>query len=504
MTARAKINSNETGGRLALEESIGVLPASPVWNPIEPNKWADTGSSVSGVARDPINENRQRQKQTLTGLEAMAGFDTDFTQLNHLGLLEGVLMADRSKKSELAVATVDADSYTVASGGAAYVAGTLLAARGFAAPTNNGLHLVAAGATATDVPVATALIPATGATGTIERCGHQFAAGDLEIDVSGAFPALVTTDFDLTTLGLRVGEWVYVGGDLPITRFAQAANSGFARVRSIAANRVELDKTDKDFVADDGAAKTIQVFIGSSIRNERGDAIKPRSYTLERTLGRPDNASNARQAQYVSGLMANEFQIKQPTEAKVESTLSYMGLTSFERTAQEGLLAGERPDLVPDTAFNTSSDYSRIRLFIYDDVSTAPAPLFAYSTQLDLALKNNISADKALGVFGAFDLTLGNLEVDAKLNVYLADVRALTAVRQNLDTTLDWTLVKENSGVTFDLPLCSLSSAVAAVEKNKPVMAPVDVAAAAGGLIDPGLDHTILVQFWSYLPDRAS
>ncbi|RQM43774.1 hypothetical protein EHZ19_32430, partial [Paraburkholderia bannensis] len=121
-----------------------------------------------------------------------------------------------------------------------------------------------------------------------------FGAAEMDIDVSGSYPRLLrgSGTKDLTTLGLIPGEWVFIGGDATATKFTNAANNGFARVRAVAATYIEFDKTAGTMVAETGTAKTIQLFYGNVIKNERdANLIKRRTYQLERTLGQDANGT---------------------------------------------------------------------------------------------------------------------------------------------------------------------------------------------------------------------
>lgn len=504
MTTVTTMPSNSTGLAYAEEASAGVLPTTPDWLMLEPNKYDNFGGEVTLLARNPINQSRQRKKGVVVDLKAEGGFEQDFTQTNMQKLMQGFLFADLRTKAELSIATLSGSPvvYAPASGGGAFKAGDLLFAKGFTDARNNGLKTVSA-AGSTSVAAGT-LYAGTSQEGTISRVGFQFGSADLAVDTSGALPALTTSTKDLTELGLVVGEFIFIGGDTTVTQFATAANNCWARVRSIAAHKVELDKSSGTLVSDAGTGKTIRVFMGRVLKNEIGSLIKRRTYQLERQLGAPDKDVPAEvQAEYVIGCVPSKLEVMVNTADKVTSKLEFMGQTNETRDAATGLKSGNRPALLEADAFNTSSDIRRIRLAKVIPGTTNPDPLFAYVQDLSIAIDNKVSENKAVGYLGSIEITEGTLEVSASMNAYFADVAAIQAIKDNDDITLDMVIFKNNAGIAVDLPLCALGDGRPKVDQDKPITIPLDLQAATGAKIDTALDHTIAMTFYDYLPTLA-
>jgi hypothetical protein len=287
-----------------------------------------------------------------------------------------------------------------------------------------------------------------------------------------------------------------------------AANNGFKRIKSVAATALVFDKSAAAMGAETGTGLTVQLFFGRVLKNETGTLIKRRSYTLERTMGVPNDSNpTEEQAEYLLGSIPNELTLNIAQATKITADLSFVAVDNTQIAAGSTLHSKQtsavRPTLKDSDAFNTSSDFTRIKLYVYSGTSEAPAALFAYATELKLTINNNVSPNKAVGVLGAFDVSAGTFEVGGAITAYFAEVSAIAAVRNNSDVTLDMIMAKGNAGIAIDIPLLALGDARANIEQDAPITIPLNTAAATAAKIDTNLDHTLLMVFFDYLPTAA-
>lgn len=501
-----KVDSNLTGLRYAEEASLKVLPGSPVWYPLEPNTYSNFGGQIATVARNPINASRQRKKGVTTDLDASGGFNQDLTFSNTTRLLQGFFFADVEEKFAnlptngtqhvMTAIAASADDYTAAAGLAGVLSGALVYATGFGVSANNGLKHCNGASSATAVSVSDSLLDEATppATAKIKVVGHQLGSATSAIAMNGSLVQLTESTTDLTTLACKVGEWIFVGGDEANTAFAN--NIGFARISRITAGLLEFDKVSwSGPVAEAGTGKTIQLFFGDIIRNQSDPSlIKRRTYQVERSLG---NDVDGVMSEYLVGAVANELKITIAQASKVTIDLSFVAVDNEQRAGATGLKAGARPALALVDAYNTSSDFTRIKLASVS-ADAAVQALFAFATDLNVDLKNNVTANKAVGVLGAFDTSAGTFEVGGTLTAYFADIAAVQAVRNNEDITLDFVLVKHNKGLLFDIPLLALGNGRLDVKQDQAITLPLDTNAAQSAF-----GWTLLFQSFEYLPALA-
>jgi hypothetical protein len=508
MVLRRTMPSNKTNLRIAEEASPGVLPVTPDWFQYEPNSYQDFGADLKLVARNPINDSRQRKKGTIVDLTAAGGFESDLTSRNLSRVLEGFFFARTRTKNPLSATATTGTGYTVPAGGTAYRQNDLLLAENAVNAANNGVHVVGAGSTGTEVKVAGLVVNGADAID-LMRVGFEFDAGDAVFDATaGDLPALTTTTKDLTQLGLIPGEFVYIGGDAAGTRSVHDENNGWARVKSVAAHRIVFDKTDAEWVDDAAGAKTIRLFLGKVLKNELGSLIVPITYQLERSLGAPDTAlPNAVQGEYLTRAAPNVLTFTVPEANKITTRLSFLAGDYETRTATEGLKAGNRPAVDEEDAFNSSNHIKRARMAVYPDPSansSAPVPLFALINSMTFSVDNKLSENKAMGHVGAVEVTEGTFTVGGTLSAYFATVEATQAIRDNADVTFDFAMVQDNRGIVVDFPMIALGNGRLSVEQDKSIRIPLDSQAATGAKYDAAFDHTLCMTFFDYLPDAAS
>jgi len=545
MTEVKKIDSNITGLRIAKETSLGNLPALPTWYPLEPNSFSDFGGQLSLVARDPINPSRQRKKGVITDLDASGGFEQDLTFTNLSHLWPGLFLAKKRQKAIntagsstpaddiVSIGTSD-DIVLGVGGGAKYQAGDLIWLEGFATASNNGLKVVES-INSDTLTVAETLAedaaPADGAT--IKAVGHQFGSGELTVArTAGSLPTLVSSGTQMDSFGFIPGETIYIGGDTDGAigdRFTGESNNGFARIAAISATTLTLDKTSggadgtTEMVTEAGGTKTVRIFFGDLIRNETsvGDNFDKASYTIVRLLGAPNPQANPTeiQSEALTGAVLGEFTLNIRQADKIMTEWSFTAINNLQRSGsvsdgEEPLTeAGTEVSIPEATAYNTSSDFSRMRLAIVrptiGGVSelAAPTPLFAYVTEATINVSNNVKPDKAVSILGGFDVTLGSFQVGGSINAYFSDVAAVKAVRDNADVTLDIAMVKDfgtgalqrKAGLYWDIPLIALGDGRLNVTKDEAIMIPLETEAAE---YEP-FGHTLVLQEFYYLPNNA-
>lgn len=507
-----KVDSNATGLAFAEETSLKVLPNNPVFYGLEPNSYSDFGGELGTTARNPINQSRQRRKGGTTDVDASGGINHDLT-FGLKRIMQGFLFADVRQKptnrsllaAATAVTSVTSSLYNLAA--QPFQAGHLILAQRFGVPANNGLKVVTAVAAGTVSAAGLVAEAAPPATAELKAVGFEFAAGDLSLSIpSPGLVALTTVAKDFTTMALNVGEWIFVGGGTVGTNFADANNPPFyGRISAVSAKVLTLDKaTITNPTADTGTGKTIRIFFGDFIRNEKDPAlIKRRTYTLQRSLG---NDANGIQSEVISGSVPNEITVNIPTpgpDSKVNLDMSFVGMDWKTRTGLQGLLSapansGSLVDPALEDFFNTSSHIYRSRIAVVDPTAINPAALIGYVSEATLTINNNVEPNKAIGTFGAFDASVGTFEVGGSFDAYFGTVAAVSAIRNNADVTYDLILAKSNAAMVFDMPLIALGSGRLEVEQDEPITLPIEQMAAEGPQ-----GFTLGLTFLAYVPSVA-
>ncbi|QJD54397.1 putative tail protein [Sphingomonas phage Eidolon] len=493
-----KQSSNQSTVFKARETSLMTIDATAAFETREPNSFSDFGGEPTQVARRPFSQSRQRKKGSNVDLDVTAGWNEDFTFNNMQSVLDSFCYAAlRTKpKTEASAATAADDTYAV-DDEAGFVANSIVLVKGFSTTANNGIHIVASNA-AGEVVVGNGLVDESGATATLEVVGHRFANADMAATLVGGKLRLTSAAMDMTTFGVLPGEWHLIGGQEVANSFSPT-NRGYARLSAITADYWEYDKVTFAALADAGADTALDIYFGTVVRNEEDpDLIVKLTDTIERPLGRDDDG---RMSEVVTGATANELTWNSPLAALVNVDVTYIGMQHVKRPGTDGVLAGSGTTTLAtalgEDGWNTSRNLYRCRIGVLDGTLN-PTPLFGKVTEWTLTIANNVSPDKAQGIYGAFDTTEGMFEVDGEFTAYFKDMRAGQAIDDDADVTFDAIYTKQNKAFIMDVPLISLGGGRPNVEQDTAIMLPLTTAAA-----ESPFGHTLLLTWLSYVPNYA-
>ena len=488
------VQSNNVQLRAYPESAIGTPTTVSVI--LEPNAGPDFGNENSLVARDPISKNRMELEGAIVDRDSKFSAEFDTTMEHVQFLAPRFFLADyngpslRTDGEPYYPTAVDSTDYVVPADGAV-TAGRLIYARGFAVTGNNGLKVVAASSTGTEIKAAglsaeTCTQPAQNAT--VEICGVQGATGDLEIDASGD---LISSVLDFTTIGLTVGQLLHIGGATGgALVFATAANRGLVRATSITANKIVFDKATTTFAVDDGATKTIQLFFGRFLRSVAVDNADFNRHSISAELEWPE-LDGGTKYEVSEGLVGDEIKFNFPSAAKATMNCSWVGTDTLDISASQ-LSGGSTARIVrQDALFNDSSQMIRVRATQYDETG-----LTTYFKNATISIKNNVSALKVLGSLGAIDINYGTLMVGVEAQAVFTDPDVLTVINDSTVVTMEIAMRNADGGFVIDLPSVQFGGGKRDMPKNEEVL----VNLAGKAVKDNTLGYAASISLFPWLP----
>ena len=405
----------------------------------------------------------------------------------------------RTAMSITAPGAAGADRTIVLAGPAHFFkASDIIAVQGCVTAANNQGAVVTAITSLTDLLTLTDIDPAVGDPGfvveaappdtaRVYRVGFQSAAGDVDVSVAGSVYTLTSTVLDFTSLGLIVGEWVFLGGDGALAKFLTTANNGFARVRAVAANVLTLDKTQDTMATEANTTQLLHLYFGDFLRNEPDPAdIVKRTLQFERDLGDPG-------FEYAIGQVPSVMRVNLAANNKAMIDLTFIGTDTETAAAAK---AGDRPDAVLASPFNTASDFSWLRLQRASNEALVEANLIEAS----LEINNNPGPVAALSSLGPIDVTLGFFQVTGRIVAVFTTTDAIDFVRDNIEATFAFGMVRENEGVLVDIPSMGLGDGRLSIAANQAITIPLAIQANKSAA---PFGYTMLWDKFWFLPDLA-
>lgn len=479
---------------VAPETTLGTQAAAG-WINLQPNNYGDVGPSTKKVARTPISQNRQNQKPIVVDLDSAVPYTCDLTKDVVDAFLSGLMMSAVKHSGGTGLSlfrptAVTATGYTVAALGNVQT-GTLIVARGFGG-ANDGLKLTTA-SIATEIKAAGLVVNAAPpANATVDVAGFQATvAADIQMDVNGN---LTSTAANFTTMGLNVGQWIWVGGALGTAFvFANTAYRGFARIKTIAATLLTLERRSWTVGgADVAAGKTIQLFWSRWARNvalNHADALKP-SFSFEITY--PDlGGVGVPKYEYPLGNLVDEWNWNLSLTDKATLDLKFTGTTTPVHTVTRATGAATALNPVTQLAASTAVDLARLRISNVDETGVTTD-----FKSVKITFKNNVNPEKVLGALGAAIMSLGRFEVMVEAEVLFTASDVVDAIRDNRTITMDFGVRNTDFGLLIDVMAASMDEG----DRNFPTNQTVTIKAKSTGFQDPTLGSTAGVSVFGFLP----
>ncbi len=514
------------------------------WKLLEPNTPNTFGADITTVARNPISKNRQARKGTITDLDASIEFEADLTRDSFIDFIEGFAFATAANADTVFPprpgnrATNEGDTtatpgYTIPAATAAqaakfqYTAGgpiSLVHARGYANTANNSPSTVkelSADLASTDtvLQVAGLTVETAPTNAEVELAGIRAEAGDLALSVSSNIGTLssgnnaATNNIDFTTLGLTIGQKIHVGGLTATNRFGSTAGGsndsfGSARIRTIAAGSITLDKLDTTLTASDGTdtgsgGSNVQVdlLFGRFIRNvptDDGDyAILTRQFegtypNLFETEP-PTPVANPDGFIYVTAAQANELTFNFPLNGLANVNAAFVARDAEAAVDNGSRKTGAASPRLPikTTAFNTASDFFRLGINDVDDTG-----LTSDFRDTTVTIAHAVTPENVLGTLGARYVNKGNFVLSLTSEALFNNANVTARIRANTTVTADWLLRNDDGAIACDVPSATLGDGTPQYPANETVR----IALALNAFVDSLFQSSFSISLFAVYP----
>ena len=494
----SEVDSNSVCLSFTEENADGSLPGSPEWIQTEYLAIASYGAEYNKAANESMTKRRSRRKGKTVGITAPVEFSGYASNARYVRrLLEGFLYStwvgpDATIPTDVNALTDDFVHPTLPGG--ALAQNTLVYARGFSEDANNGLHVVGPGSTATSTVTTSSLVdePSPPPNAELVQVGVLGATGDIQVDANGN---LTSTALDFTALPLFVGGAIYLpNGDkgAGVFGFANTANSGFARIKSISANLLELDSREQAFATDTGAGKQIRIFFGQWLRDVAvTDALfKRRKFRFEMLMPELGGAGIDKYY-YAEGEAPNDLTMTLGTEGQVSMDYTFVGRDADEPTLTRLTNAENALTPVASESYSTADEIGRLRISKLDETG-----LLSCFTDATLTIANGVEPRPAIGSLGAKFTSIGKMLPDLTLTAFFTDSSPIGSIRSDETVHLDMWMRNSEGAMLWDFPSQTLGDGSLNIAANELVT--IDL---SGEVYGEGDSHQVAVTWFPHISD---
>ncbi len=430
------------------ETTLGTTPTTP-----RMRRMRILGESLSyapqSVTSEEIRDDRMTADPILVGLASTGGITWELSYPVQDSLQASIFesafcsswsnmpVRDNDGVADSVITDIGTTANTVVvTTGPSYVVGHLVRHTGFAVAGNNGLFPVTTGGATSYVSAGASFTAETAppAAARSKVVGFQGGTGDITATATG----LGSTTLNFTTLGLAVGQWVYVSSEGGNFSFATAACRGFARITAISATALTLDNLPTGWTTDAGTGRTIRVYVGDRLRNGTSEV----GLTLERGfLGQTVPSYIAQR-----GMIVSQLELSLARKQKITCSASFMGMSGGVSTTSLDASFDSAPDSGQFQVFAGSANVAR--------VAEAGAALTApnWCSSLRVSVNNNARMIEAVDSITAVDIGLGSQDVGLQAETYFGDASLYSKVLAMTPTRVSSALVKNNQAIVLTVP----------------------------------------------------
>lgn len=475
--------------------NFGIKPTNPVWQEFRNATFGLKATPTRGRSNDRRSDG-QAGGTFLTDLQNGGTVGTELKFKHFDDFFEAVMKSSWQNQAFIQVATIDTEisdvsttTITVAAGGANFKTGHLTRTLGFPTAGNNKVARVASDTATTIVyPAATYAAEANpipvGAS--VRVVGFQGVSGDVQTTTTGG-NALISTTLDFTTLGngVAAGRKIQIGGTAAGEKFATVGCNGWARIKAVAANRIDLDVVPSGFATDAGTGKTISVWTGDFMVN--GTTIYAFDWEGQQ------NGIAASLYEYFYDDLLNGLTLTLSGGKEITASFDFLGNQADPiGTAR---YAGST-DVAPPT-YGTMTATSNVGDLTENGVSVMGGTSCVNNASIKIT--NNVTREAAIGPLGTAAINVGEFTASGNIDTYLSDPTIMAQGINNVLTSYG-TFCGNNSGdkegYAFDLPAIRITpdSEVPGKNQARKVSGPWEAEP------HPTLGYTMSIgRFW-YLP----
>lgn len=466
-------DSNRVQLAIIREATLGTTPGSP-----RMRRWLYTGETLKGEPKfqssNAIRPDRMNADPFQVNTDASGPINSEVYYPDDLGPQSEALRSaffnpwtvqtfrdnDGTGASVITNVAAAGQVVTVTNTGVGFVVGQFVRFTGFTNAANISATGFRCSTASSTVPAFTGsgLVneAAPAAAARMKVVGFQGVAGD----ITAAATSLGSTALDFTTLSLTGGQWLKIDSTTTVNGYATAANNAYVRVdptRTITATFLPLDNLPAGWGVDAGAAKTITVYYGDTIKNGTtmtGLSIE-RGYLSQTT------------PTYIvtRGMVNNTKEWTFQTEKEITTVDNFLGLTVAQSTVA---LSG-----TPDAASTKGTMTGNVSVGTISIGGTAAASP-NWASDLKITLNNNLRLKTALGNLGGVDIGTGEAAVSGSVSTYFGSNAYLATLLAGTPGMLYTRAVKNNQGLIWTLPrLTFTAGSPNAQAKNQNVMLPL-------------------------------